>query len=135
MEPSRFLSDLPPELFGAAVAREVRARDAPRGPVIRRHPGALPQEPHIEMDGEAHDPPSRRAATAAAPGEHVVDYEFDQRPEAGLGFVRGDRVVHPSLGEGVVLGSDGSGRDAKVTVRFDAGEKRVLARFLSRGPP
>jgi hypothetical protein len=28
---------------------------------------------------------------------------------------------------------DGAGRDAKVTVRFDAGEKRVLARFLGRG--
>jgi hypothetical protein len=63
----------------------------------------------------------------------VVDYEFDQRPEAGRPFVRGDRVVHPSLGTGIVLGVDGAGRDAKVAVRFDAGEKRVLARFLARG--
>jgi DNA helicase-2/ATP-dependent DNA helicase PcrA len=33
----------------------------------------------------------------------------------------------------MVLGCDGTGRDAKGTVRFDeAGEKRVLARFLRR---
>ncbi len=123
MEPSRFLTDLPPELFGESVAREVRAREAraaqrapsPRPPVIRRHPGALPGEPHIELDGAG------------------GDYDFDQRPEAGRApFARGDRVVHPSLGEGVVLACEGPGGEAKVTVRFDVGEKRVLARFLRR---
>jgi len=130
-EPSRFLTDLPPELFGEAVAREVRAREArdpvraaaPRPPTIRRHPGALPGEPHIELEAPA----------AGAPGEPVVEYDFDQRPDAGRAFSRGDRVTHPSLGIGVVLGVDGSGREAKVTVRFEAGEKRVLARFLGRG--
>jgi DNA helicase-2/ATP-dependent DNA helicase PcrA len=131
MEPSRFLTDLPPELFGEAVAREVRAREArepgraaaPRPPTIRRHPGALPGEPHIELEGSA----------ASAPGEPVVEYDFDQRPDVGRVFSRGDRVTHPSLGVGVVLGVDGSGREAKVTVRFEAGEKRVVARFLGRG--
>ncbi len=123
MEPSRFLTDLPPELFGEAVAREVRAREAPRPaaprpPTIRRHPGALPDEPHIELD------------EAPAWGD---EDGFDQRPGPGGAFARGDRVVHPSLGAGVVLGCDGSGRDAKVTVRFEVGEKRVLARFLGRG--
>jgi DNA helicase-2/ATP-dependent DNA helicase PcrA len=139
MEPSRFLVDLPPELFGAAVAREVRAREArlapaARGPVIRRHPGALPGEPHIELDGEAGErpaPPPRRPAPPR--GEPVVDYDFDQRADAGaVPFARGERVSHPSLGEGVVLSCDGRGAEAKVTVRFDAGEKRVLARFLGR---
>jgi DNA helicase-2/ATP-dependent DNA helicase PcrA len=131
MEPSRFLTDLPPELFGEAVAREVRAREArepgraaaPRPPTIRRHPGALPGEPHIELE----------ASAAGAPGEPVVEYDFDQRPDVGRAFSRGDRVTHPSLGVGVVLGVDGAGREAKVTVRFEAGEKRVVARFLGRG--
>jgi len=42
-------------------------------------------------------------------------------------------VVHDALGEGLVVACDGAGRDAKVTVRFyEAGEKRVLARFLRR---
>jgi len=140
MEPSRFLRDLPPELFGDAVAREVRAREAvpaPSPPRIRRHPGALEGEPHIELDGEEALAPSR-AAPAGRPGrapggEPTVDYSFDQRPgAAGAPFARGERVLHASLGEGVVLGCEGAGGDAKATVRFGVGEKRVLARFLRR---
>jgi DNA helicase-2/ATP-dependent DNA helicase PcrA len=138
MEPSRFLTDLPPELFGEAVAREVRAREAraaprpppqARAPLIRRHPGALPGEPHIELDGDA---PERPAARAPAGGRAPsIDYDFDQRAEAaGRPFLRGDRVAHPSLGDGVVVACDGTGGEAKVTVRFDVGEKRVIARFL-----
>jgi hypothetical protein len=62
-----------------------------------------------------------------------VDYSFDQRPEARAAFSRGDVVVHPSLGEGIVRGCDGPGPDAKVTVTFPgAGEKRVIAKFLTR---
>jgi DNA helicase-2/ATP-dependent DNA helicase PcrA len=135
MEPSRFLTDLPPELFGEAIAREVRAREArppaPRAPVVRRHPGALPGEPHIELDEPA---VAARAEPAAAGPRRTVDYDFDQRPEDGRpAFARGDRVLHPSLGHGVVLACEGPGPDAKVTVRFGVGEKRVLARFLRSG--
>jgi len=144
MEPSRFLADLPPELFGLAARPAERAPPAARGPVIRRHPGAIEGEPHIELDGEdgfgapAHAPQSfaRRPAAARAPGrEPTVDYSFDQRAEAGrVAFARGAVVVHPSLGEGRVVSCDGAGGDAKVTVYFDdAGEKRVLARFLRPG--
>ncbi len=143
MEPSRFLTDLPPELFGDAVAREVRAREASaaraaaaRAPLVRRHPGALPSEPHIELDPSApgaRAEPRARGGVSHEPREHVVDYEFDQRPEAGRApFSRGDRVLHPSLGAGVVLACEGAGGDAKVTVGFAVGEKRVLARFLRR---
>jgi DNA helicase-2/ATP-dependent DNA helicase PcrA len=118
-EPSRFLGDLPQELFGLPARP---ARPAPRGPVIRRHPGALPGEPHIELDGEP--------LPGASPGEIAIDYSFDQT-EGGGGYARGSRVRHPSFGEGLVLGTDGSGRDAKVAVAFfSVGEKRVLARFL-----
>jgi DNA helicase II / ATP-dependent DNA helicase PcrA len=147
MEPSRFLADLPPELFGlpggASVrprAPEARAFEA-RAPVIRRHPGALPGDPHIELDGEdgfarAPDagarPPRNRAAT---PSEPTIDYEFDQRsPQLGGGaFARGVRVDHASFGPGTVVACDAAGPDPKLTVRFDGvGEKRVLARFLRR---
>jgi DNA helicase-2/ATP-dependent DNA helicase PcrA len=118
-EPSRFLGDLPPELFGLAPRA---APPPPRGPVIRRHPGALPGEPHIELEEEP--------LPGAARGDIAVDYGFDQS-EGGGGFSRGSRVRHASFGEGLVLSADGSGRDAKVAVAFfSVGEKRVLARFL-----
>ncbi len=49
MEPSRFLAELPPELFGLpARGAPVAAPTLARGPVVRRLPGALPDEPVIE---------------------------------------------------------------------------------------
>jgi DNA helicase II / ATP-dependent DNA helicase PcrA len=124
------------------VAREVRAREAraaqapvARPPLVRRHPGALEGEPHIELDGDdgvGAPAPARRPPSARPPGEPRVDYEFDQRVErAGAPLARGERVLHASLGEGIVLACEGAGPDAKATVRFEAaGDKRVLARFL-----
>jgi DNA helicase-2/ATP-dependent DNA helicase PcrA len=133
-EPSRFLADLPPELFGLLARAPEPPRPAARPPVIRRLPGALPGEPHIEVDDEAAPvPPRPEGRGTRAPGaEPRVDYSFDQRPEAARGGFRpGERVIHAALGEGVVVASDGARGDAKVTVVFDlAGEKRVLARFL-----
>jgi DNA helicase-2/ATP-dependent DNA helicase PcrA len=130
-EPSRFLGDLPPQLFGLPAVRA-----APSGPVVRRHPGALPGEPIIEYDGEGAPPrpaagPSRAGRRPARAGP-TVDYSFDQRPESSRpAFPAGARVRHPALGEGVVRACDGAGPDAKVTVAFlAAGERRVIARFL-----
>jgi DNA helicase-2/ATP-dependent DNA helicase PcrA len=110
-EPSRFLQDLPPELFGEAVARRVRER-APRPaavpPRVRRPQG----EPRVELDDS-------------------VEYDFDQRPESARGFAPGQRVRHASLGEGIVRACEGPGPEAKVTVAFfAAGEKRVIAKWL-----
>jgi DNA helicase-2/ATP-dependent DNA helicase PcrA len=134
MEPSRFLADLPPELFGLAARP---ATPVARAPLIRRHPGSLDGDPHIELDDDARPAapapfaPPRRAAPPPS-GEPTIDYSFDQRADAGARpFARGERVLHASLGEGSVLACDGLGGGAKVTVFFDAaGEKRVLARFL-----
>jgi len=124
-EPSRFLGDLPPELFGLAgraAAPPPAAAPVARAPVVRRHPGALPGDPRIELDAE----PVR----ARTPGERSIDYAFDQT-EGGGAFARGARVRHQGFGEGLVLSSEGPGGDAKVTVSFfTVGEKRVLARFL-----
>ena len=45
---------------------------------------------------------------------------------------RGARVRHPSLGEGVVMGLDGDGDDAKLTVYFDhAGKRKLIARYAN----
>ena len=145
MEPSRFLADLPPELFGLPSGVTTgHATPRPRAPVIRRHPGSLEDEPHIEMDEEPAGTFAERYPSHADRGsprrgrgpsaEPTVDYEFDQRPEAGRQAFRPGAVVeHTSLGEGRVVSCEGAGGDAKVTVIFDlAGEKRVLARFLRR---
>ena len=131
-EPSRFLGDLPPELFG--LPSKPPARPAPTGPVVHRHPGALPGEPVIEYDGDESRPAPRAPARGRSSGPSV-DYSFDQRSEGMRpAFTSGDRVTHPSLGVGLVRSCDGPGPEAKVTVAFPGvGEKRVIAKFLSRG--
>ena len=140
MAPSRFLHDLPPELFGERVANEVRARELglARRPLIRHHPGALPGEPHIELEeppflvprGARIAPDRLKAPASELGGEPTVDYAFDQRGDS-VGLSRGMRVCHPSFGEGIVLSCEGRGADQKATVRFATGEKRVLARYLA----
>jgi DNA helicase-2/ATP-dependent DNA helicase PcrA len=135
MEPSRFLADLPPELFGLSAAK--LGAPAARGPVIRRPPGSLPGDPHIELDGEEpFEPVPPRSLMRGGGGGPTIDYSFDQRPDGPRApFRPGERVVHATLGEGVVVACDAGGKDAKATVRFyEAGEKRVVARFLARAP-
>ncbi len=130
-QPSRFLGDLPPELFGLP-AGPVRAG----APVVRRLPGSLPGEPVIEYEGEGPAPrPPPLAPRTRSPrraGEPTVDYAYDQRPEAARPpFAPGERVRHATLGEGLVRACDGAGGEAKVTVAFfSAGERRVVARYL-----
>ena len=140
-EPSQFLGDLSPELFGLPARADPARAAAPR---IRRHPGALEGEPVIELDGgdgwhgpDAGSGPRRFAPLRSAParasheGEHAVEYDADERPHDDARLAPGARVVHASLGEGIVRSCDGSGPEAKVTVAFyERGEKRVLARFL-----
>ncbi len=142
-EPSRFLADLPPELFGLpARARAAPATPAAAPPRIRRHPGSLEHEPVIELDDgdgwSAQERPAARPARASpAPSasrrEPTVEYDPDVSGAGQEALAPGDRVVHPSLGEGVVRAREGAGPEAKVTVAFyERGEKRVIARFLRR---
>ena len=62
--------------------------------------------------------------------------EKEEPLEAGefgdISVRRGSRVRHPSLGEGVVLGLDGKGDDAKLTVYFDhAGKRKLIAKYAN----
>jgi DNA helicase II / ATP-dependent DNA helicase PcrA len=132
-EPSRFLADLPPELFGLP-ARETRERAAP--PRIRRHPGALEGEPLIELDeadGWHERPRTPPLATGRERARGEVTIEYESEEASGEALAPGDRVVHASLGEGVVRACEGAGPTAKVRVAFyERGEKRIVARFLRR---
>ncbi|MER2563943.1 MAG: UvrD-helicase domain-containing protein [Myxococcaceae bacterium] len=110
--PSRFLSEVPPELFGIDVngggllAVETVPQSA-RGPIIRRR--------------EQDEGP-------------VVDRTYDQSTDFHQDSqhdVRGQRVQHSQFGKGVILDVNGKGPNAKLTVRFDAGVKVVIARFLT----
>jgi DNA helicase II / ATP-dependent DNA helicase PcrA len=110
--PSRFLSEVPPSLFGLDV-------DSTGVPSMEH----VPQATRVPM--------IRRRQHDEGP---VVDRTYDQSTDFhqdAAHDVRGQRVQHSSFGKGVVLDVSGKGPNAKLTVRFELGVKVVIARFLT----
>ncbi len=114
--PSRFLAEVPKELFGFSDEQDVLPSVAPMAaaPMIRRRSFDDDRGP-------------------------VVDRSYDQSTDfhqsSAEGDVKGMRVAHSQFGRGVVIDVNGRGPNAKLTVRFsDAiGVKTVIARFLTPG--
>jgi DNA helicase-2/ATP-dependent DNA helicase PcrA len=110
--PSRFLSEVPPELFGLDLTGE-----------------GLPAVQHVPAASRA--PILRRRAMDEGP---VVDRSYDQSTDFHQGGevdVRGQRVMHSQFGKGTIVEVAGKGPNAKILVRFEAGVKTVIARFLT----
>ena len=77
--------------------------------------------------------PVRWVAAPKAPRERVIDYADSQLTEpARASFRIGTRVRHPTLGEGVVRATEGSGEREKVTVLFGGFGVRKLAVAIAR---
>jgi DNA helicase-2/ATP-dependent DNA helicase PcrA len=77
-------------------------------------------------------PGYRREPVAASPPESGRVFVPD--PDADGSWTRavGVRVYHAQFGRGVVVGQEGGGPDARLTVRFGgATVKKVLARYLT----
>ncbi len=107
--PSRFLGEVPQDLFGF---HEVPELERPR---------AIP-------------PSVRRRGGGDEDGVHV-DRSYDQSTDFhqdGEGEVKGMRVTHSQFGRGQVIDVVGKGPNAKLTIRFENfGVKTVIARFLT----
>jgi len=70
----------------------------------------------------------RRREKVQGDGEDTSPY--DELNQDLPRFVKGERVVHPTFGSGMVLEVSGFGPDLKVTVNFDSvGRKKLLARY------
>jgi len=110
--PSRFLGDVPQDLFGFEKPAE------------------------LEPAAPSFTPYRRKVAAPRDPDEGpYIDRSYDQTSDFDFKHgLRGARVRHDHFGEGVVVQCDGDGPNAKLTVRFrePVGLKRVVARFLSR---
>jgi DNA helicase-2/ATP-dependent DNA helicase PcrA len=105
--PSRFLRDVPQELFDLQRQLPAAAANAHSTPSARRRP--------YDDDGPRIDRSYAQEAEGGFDGESVV----------------GIRVRHAQFGEGEVVACDGSGPNAKLTVAFPrVGLKRIIARFL-----
>ncbi|AKU89631.1 ATP-dependent helicase [Vulgatibacter incomptus] len=127
-EASRFLGEVPRELFGIKGAAKPS-----------RQTGV-----HVVYDDARGEPEIDLGDDDGFEDRYQVDYSFDQRPaprqpeirravvrapapDTGAPFRIGMPARHPSFGVGMVEGIDGD----KVAVRFPGvGVKRVVARFL-----
>jgi DNA helicase-2/ATP-dependent DNA helicase PcrA len=70
---------------------------------------------------------ARSSSEDAWPDDTFIDQDFNQDLPR---FVKGERVIHPTFGSGVVMEISGFGPDLKVTVTFDSvGRKKLVARY------
>jgi DNA helicase-2/ATP-dependent DNA helicase PcrA len=52
-------------------------------------------------------------------------------PSGSTGLKKGERVRHSKYGEGTVLMREGNGEDAKLTVMFRDGMKKLMEKFAN----
>jgi DNA helicase-2/ATP-dependent DNA helicase PcrA len=126
--PSRFLADIPRELFETGqepLAEEPREERLPGETWVEREV-ELAEEDGFELDQR---PESERQRE---PSERSRAVPPMRRRASGPALVVGVRVRHERFGEGLVTACSGSGPDSTITVRFPGqGEKRIVARFLT----
>lgn len=125
--PSRFLSEVPPELFDRRGNVDSGV-DNERATIYGRTPGDWHSAPvpayrraaeSDEPDGRTFG--ARRAEAATRPSREPK--VAANMPELGVG----DDVEHATFGEGVVIGITGAGDKTEVTVRFrDRGTKHLV---------
>jgi DNA helicase II / ATP-dependent DNA helicase PcrA len=129
-QPSRFLREIPDELF----------RNGPPARVSAQTPDAIhplcgyPQTPQRRSDTGDWRPGTREAGgPGASEGSSLRDLDVQglvntlKSRQAGR-FQPGERVRHPTFGEGIVVKSSGAGDQEQVSVLFPGhGEKKFLA--------
>ena len=154
-EPSRFLKDIPPELFDlsprARPAQRTNAAQAARPgaghygsprrvpPALRSalSGSALPTEAEDDLSFSQRPPPE---TDVFIPDDTDFDQRSDYERRAALKVSGqslpgpGDSVFHGSFGQGVVVSKNKPlGPNAVLVVRFPGlGDKKILARFLKR---
>ncbi|MEE9281176.1 MAG: UvrD-helicase domain-containing protein [Myxococcota bacterium] len=109
-EPSRFLTEIPPELISGALPGAAR-----RAPTPRSAAAPLPAP----------------AETSSEDAGITVDYSegqwgVDQLPPLGAGT----RVEHPIFGAGTIADLAGTGESTKIRIRFDrVGMKTIMLKY------
>lgn len=112
-EPSRYLADIPRNLIASTQKPVIGSRSA-----YRHRRAEIDDDDDFEID----ETPVR---SRAHPVERKIASESRQ-------FNAGDRVHHPSFGDGVVVSSKLVGADEEVQVAFAGiGVKRLVARYAN----
>jgi DNA helicase-2/ATP-dependent DNA helicase PcrA len=110
--PSRFLADIPRKLLAGQSKPTISGYRATRRDEI------------ADDDDDDYTPPSRRDQVAPRTREHSAP-----PPKSGATkFRAGDKVRHPSFGDGIVINSKPLGNDEEVEIVFvNKGVKKLIA--------
>lgn len=117
---SRFLRDIPKELFDV-VADQSEQESYSYGDFQR------PRGNFASSQGRGG---FSQRKVQARPQAEEFEFDFDQR-SGDFEYSRGDKVLHPSFGRGVVQSAELMGTDECLTILFESkGKKKVLAKFV-----
>ena len=138
--PSRFLQEVPPQLVEDLASPRTRVSHP------ERSEGRLASDRHYAYEDEDQRPSyGRRRSTYAGPAynsiENIAEFfasrgkkftrpKMDiEEPAGRRGFRPGQRVRHPKYGEGIVYQREGEGEEAKLTVKFTSGLKKLVEKY------
>jgi DNA helicase-2/ATP-dependent DNA helicase PcrA len=126
-EPSQFLDEVPERLlkkydFATASSRGAAYRSGGSVDPYARRP--------LSGNGRSQGWGGSNAAAPKQVRESEPSYAYEDEDQSDSALRLGMRVRHPQFGIGTILGIEGDGEDAKLTVRFaSAGSKKLLARY------
>lgn len=124
---SRFLDELPPGLL-----KWLTPRGQPAAPAGYREGWGGAWEGFGRQGGAAR---SRAAADSDTGRLSGAEQRAAQRFDRGVAFRVGQGVAHARFGEGVIVGIEGSGDDARVQVNFGREGLKWLALSVARLEP
>ncbi|MBN8554180.1 MAG: UvrD-helicase domain-containing protein [Deltaproteobacteria bacterium] len=123
--PSRFLKDIPPEVLETVVDESFDDDSYSYESASRFN---------RQKSSFGYSKAKARSAPAQQTQEWMSDFDFDQRvEEERFTYQKGDRIAHPSFGDGIVQRAERMGEDECLTIVFAGrGVKKVLAKFVTK---
>jgi DNA helicase II / ATP-dependent DNA helicase PcrA len=145
--PSRFLEEVPPELIEdiGSPSRPRQTTHGGRSPSTGYEDGdrhydyenedqrpqyGRQQQAKKSYGGSAYNSIDNIAEFFASRGKKFTRPKVQvEEPTGKRGFRPGQRVRHPKYGEGTVYQREGDGEDAKITVKFPSGVKKLVEKY------
>ena len=144
--PSRFLEEVPPQLI-EDIGTPGRPRT--RASALQTHSGYDDGDRHYDYENEDQRPQygrqqqAKKSTTGSTYNsiDNIAEFfasrgkKFNipkvkvEEPTGKRGFRPGQRVRHPKYGEGTVFQREGDGDEAKLTVKFPSGLKKLVEKY------
>jgi len=142
--PSRFLEEVPPELI-EDIGSPGRSRTRVSAPNSQTDYADRHYDYENEDQRPQYGPPQQAKKSSGGSTYNSIDNiaeffasrgkKFNlpkikvEEPSGKRGFRPGQRVRHPKYGEGTVYQREGDGEDAKITVKFPSGVKKLVEKY------